>query len=189
MNVGALLDELGAERVVEDQVELGEFRVGDVTFTPAAPAAFNVSLTNTGAGVVGDGWVRETLVTECSRCLNPCTIELSAVIEAFYVLPGHEEGVPEEQEYDIIRNNLVDLGPALRTALAVEAPFAPLHDPECAGICPVCGADRNLEPCECHAEAGPDNPFSVLQGMFPGTEPESDERDRAPTEPGADTPG
>ncbi|MBE0476244.1 MAG: DUF177 domain-containing protein [Coriobacteriia bacterium] len=167
VDLGALLDELGAERVIEDEVELAEFTVGDVTFVPEGPAAFGVSLTNTGAGVVGDGWVREAVRTECSRCLVPCSLELAGTFEAFYVRPGQEEGIPEEQEYEVIREGRVDLGPALRAALAIEAPFAPLHDPECAGICPTCGADRNVETCSCPEEARPDNPFAVLQRILP----------------------
>ena len=33
--------------------------------------------------------------------------------------------------------------------LILEAPFAPLHDEDCAGICPQCGADLNTDPCDC----------------------------------------
>ena len=172
IELGALLDELGAERVIEDEADLGEFTVGDVTFHPEGAASFGVSLTNTGAGVVADGWVRETVRTECSRCLEPCAVEITGTIEGFYVTPSHVEGVPEEQEYELIHEGRIDLGHALRAALAIDAPYAPLHDPDCAGICPACGANRNVEPCSCHEQLAtdPDNPFAALQELFPGAE-------------------
>jgi len=37
----------------------------------------------------------------------------------------------------------------VRDALLLEMPLAPLHDPNCAGLCPTCGVNRNLTHCEC----------------------------------------
>ncbi|HXQ54586.1 MAG TPA: DUF177 domain-containing protein, partial [Actinomycetes bacterium] len=34
-----------------------------------------------------------------------------------------------------------------RDALVLAFPAFPLHSPDCAGLCPVCGADRNTIDC------------------------------------------
>jgi uncharacterized protein len=34
-----------------------------------------------------------------------------------------------------------------RDALVLGFPAFPLHSPDCAGLCPVCGADRNSVDC------------------------------------------
>ena len=35
----------------------------------------------------------------------------------------------------------------VRDAVGVELPFSPLASPDCQGLCPVCGGDRNLGEC------------------------------------------
>ena len=65
------------------------------------------------------------------------------------------------------------------TALVVEAPFAPVHAEDCKGICPTCGADRNVEECGCRREPQP-SPFDEAQGPLPGTSGESTGADVAP---------
>jgi uncharacterized protein len=83
------------------------------------------------------------------------------------VRPGDDQGLPEEQEIEYIdAENHVDVLPAVMAALVLEAPFAPLHDEECAGICPACGADLNNGPCACAQNSGNDNPFAALQGLL-----------------------
>jgi len=41
----------------------------------------------------------------------------------------------------------VDLRPAVRDELALAVPAYPLCREDCAGLCPVCGADLNAGPC------------------------------------------
>ena len=36
-----------------------------------------------------------------------------------------------------------------RELVLLELPDAPLCRDDCAGICAVCGVDRNVEPCDC----------------------------------------
>ncbi len=40
----------------------------------------------------------------------------------------------------------IDVTPLLREELILATPFAPLHRPDCKGLCPVCGRDLNDEP-------------------------------------------
>jgi uncharacterized protein len=78
--------------------------------------------------------------------------------------------MPEEQEVELIADDMtVDLEPAVTQELVVDLPFAPLHDPDCRGICPACGADRNVSECGCVAESAP-SPFDVLKDLKVGDE-------------------
>lgn len=47
---------------------------------------------------------------------------------------------------------MIDLEPILRDAVVLELPFTPLCRPDCAGLCPECGADLNRDPDHGHAE-------------------------------------
>jgi uncharacterized protein len=44
---------------------------------------------------------------------------------------------------------VIDLTAELRDELLLALPPSPLCREECAGLCPVCGGNRNATPCEC----------------------------------------
>ena len=148
VDVKSILDNLGGTIEVSDALPLTELDVGDEHFAMREPVRFDVALTNGGTGIEG-------------------------VVDGYYVEHGHTENIPEEQEVDELdAEGYVDLLPEIMEALVLEAPFAPLHDEECAGICPECGADLNTEPCGCASAPDSTNPFASL-GTLLETEPGS----------------
>jgi uncharacterized protein len=165
VDVRSLLGSLASTRFVTDAVDMGEVILGDQDYLFLEPVLFEVTLTNTGGGIVADGTARAQVRTQCVRCLCDFSVEIVAPVEGFYVMPGREEEVPPEQEFGLIVDGVrVDLEPAIRQAAILELPFAPLHEPECLGICPICGADRNVDPCACPPQTVP-TPFSALEGL------------------------
>ena len=117
------------------------------------PARFEVTLTNTGEGIVATGTAEATVRTPCVRCLREFELPVTGEVEGFYIFPGHDDQMPEEQEFEHIAEDCsVDIEPAVAQCIVVDLPFAPVHDADCKGICPVCGADRNLEACACSGE-------------------------------------
>lgn len=166
VELAPILDVIGADMTVSDSVELEPLCVADETFTFTRPVTFDVTLTNTSAGVVASGMVRAMVTTQCSRCLQDFEMPLEGEVEAFYVGPAHADEMPEEQQVEPIREGRIDLAPPIMTALVLEAPFAPIHAEGCKGICPICGADRNVEECGCAAEPKP-SPFDKLKDLFP----------------------
>ena len=67
--------------------------------------------------------------------------------------PAREEEELERDGYIAFHDgrDLV-LNQEARDALLLELPMAPRCREDCAGLCPRCGADRNLGPCGCDAE-------------------------------------
>jgi len=169
IDIGAILDELGGEIAVVEDVPIDTFSIGAVEFRPAGDAHVDITLTNTGAGVVAQGTVSVDLTTQCSRCLREFTCTAIGDVEGFYVGAAHADELPEEQDHEPIVENHVDIWPALISAINIDLPFAPLHDIECAGLCPECGADLNETTCDC-TPAGDDSPFGALRGLFPEDE-------------------
>lgn len=91
----------------------------------------------------------------CARCLAERDEELRADVVEMFSTPADGEDDPEPG-YDIV-DATIDLDTLLRDALAEAMPTRPLCRPDCAGLCPVCGADRNAAPegqdgCEGHPE-------------------------------------
>ena len=167
VDISSLLEDLGASATVEGEFALDHLAVGDEVFHLLEPATYSVELSNTGSGVVASGTVSALTSAACSRCLEPFELEIDAQVEGFYVQPGREHDVPEEQEIEpIYSDGTVDLAPALQAALTLEAPFAPVHDEACAGLCPVCGCNLNEEQCTCRVELEPTGPLAGLRDLL-----------------------
>jgi uncharacterized protein len=163
VDVKSILDDLGGTIEVSDTLPITELDVGDEHFAIREPVRFDVTLANGGTGIVAMGTVTAEVTASCARCLVEFPLTISGDVDGYYVEPGHAENIPEEQEVDELDSEgYVDLLPEIMEALVLEAPFAPLHDEECAGICPECGADLNIEQCECASAPDPANPFASL---------------------------
>lgn len=109
-----------------------------------------------GTSIVVTGTVSAVWAGECRRCLGPVTGELRADVREVYEPPvrhgdPHPDGSQGADETYPLAGDTVDLLPLARDAVLLELPLAPLCRPDCAGLCPACGADRNQAPCGCAA--------------------------------------
>jgi uncharacterized protein len=59
----------------------------------------------------------------------------------------------------------IDLAPLLREYAILEIPINPLHDPDCKGLCPVCGQDLNIRDCG-HRPDTSDSPFAKIKDLL-----------------------
>lgn len=96
----------------------------------------------------------------CARCLRPAMPRYAVDAREVHIPGGGEEltspymGPADE----------LDLEAWARDALALALPTAIVCRPECAGLCPQCGADLNEEPGHAH-EAGPDPRWAKLREL------------------------
>ena len=167
VDVKSILDDLGGTIEVVDTLPLTELNVGDEHFTMREPVRFDIRLMNGGTGIVAVGTVTAEVTATCARCLIEFPLTFDGEVDGYYVEPGNTENIPEEQEVEELDvDGYIDLLPQIMEALVLEAPFAPLHDEDCAGICPECGADMNVSPCDCATTSGKANPFAVLSSLL-----------------------
>lgn len=93
------------------------------------------------------GTVTTTYSTCCARCLKPLEIELSAETDT---LLTHDPAVAEaEDEVYLLDGNEVEVEEILIPALFLQIEMTYLCDPDCKGLCPYCGIDRNQGTCHC----------------------------------------
>jgi uncharacterized protein len=167
VDIQSILEVLAETIEVSDDLTFDTFEVGTEIFKPQGPAHFDITLTNTGAAIIGMGKVRLPVLATCARCLTDFPTVIEAEVDGFYVMPGRDQDLPEEQEIEYIDAEYkIDLFPSILAALVLEAPFAPLHDEECAGICADCGADLNEGPCDCAEEGSDLHPFAGLKDLL-----------------------
>jgi len=105
----------------------------------------------------------------CGRCLEPFATEVAPEVEARF-LPA-PSGRAEERELgsddletDVYMNDQLDLGALVETETSLALPMKPLCREDCRGLCPVCGANRNVTACGC-PERGTDARWAPLKGL------------------------
>lgn len=104
--------------------------------------------------VSGSFSTRVTLT--CARCLEPFELPVSVSFNAaFRPRPQEfpEEAQVHEEDLDLsyIDPDLesLDLREVVMEQVLLSLPMKPLHDPECRGLCPRCGTNRNEKDCSC----------------------------------------
>jgi len=111
-----------------------------------SPIALDLSLESASEGIWVSGPVDVHLVGQCVRCLTSLDEARTFQLQELYYYPGRDA----DEDALFVTNDQIDLEPALRDAVVLELPFSPLCRPDCAGLCPVCGADLNETPDHRH---------------------------------------
>jgi uncharacterized protein len=118
-----------------------------------------------GDGYLLRGTLRGELLVTCARCLEPAPIEVEAPLAVSFVehLQTDDEE-PEEAQDDVIviEHGTIDLGRPIRDEILLAIPMSPVCRPDCAGICPRCGQNRNLTPCDCERQTSETSKLGAL---------------------------
>lgn len=98
----------------------------------------------------------------CVRCLEPTKLPIDLDLAVSFVEGESEPGPRGDEKIDldegdpgdfaVFQDGVIDLAPEFREELLLAIPFSPRCEPECAGICPHCGANRDKNPCNCEAQ-------------------------------------
>ncbi len=114
----------------------------------------------------GSGWAMRlrfaaALEGPCFRCLEPATPRIE--VDAREV---HQPGGGEELTSPYVAGDgeELDLEHWARDALALSLPTTITCRPDCAGLCPECGANLNEDPGHAH-ETGPDPRWAKLSEL------------------------
>ena len=92
---------------------------------------------------------------DCTRCLKPVEHRLAIDFTISFVTPEdfaadkEREVAAEDLATDVLDSDSVDLKDVIREQILLELPEKVLCTPDCKGLCPQCGADRNLLDCKC----------------------------------------
>ena len=92
---------------------------------------------------------------ECRRCLGPARASVDEELHLLFADANDEESDDSDVYMLEPRAMTVDLRPALREQWLLAAPGFALCREECKGLCPRCGADLNLGPCDCEPVIDP----------------------------------
>ena len=154
---------------------LGRLSVADTAVGETATADADVTLSAVDGGVEVSGQVSAPFTGTCRRCGRPLAGEVVTDVREVYRPRSARErdGEEDEETYELGADHL-DLAPMVRDAILLDLPIAPLCQDECRGLCDRCGADLNVDPCDCIIERVDDRwaALDVLR-QPPGTAPTS----------------
>jgi uncharacterized protein len=99
------------------------------------------------------------------RCLGHAEVPLEVAAREIHDFEGPRGDAADEQlRSDYVADGRLDVGAWVRDAIALALPEQILCRPDCAGLCPVCGKDLNVEPHE-HVEQELDPRWAALQQL------------------------
>lgn len=158
--------ELGRRPGLQRKVEFhapapSDLGVGMIGVPNGATLDLALRLESVMEGVLVSGTVSGPLVGECGRCLDPVTSSIEVDLQELYAYPESET---TEDEASRLVGDYLDLEPALRDAVVLALPLAPLCREDCGGLCVVCGAKRDDVDCG-HDEAPVDPRWAALNDL------------------------
>ena len=120
------------------------------------------TMVGTGGGVRITADARGEVTSRCAKCLEPVTVHIEGSIDALFA----REPDPKDPDQYPLEGYKVDADGLAREALVLALPMRFLCSDTCKGLCPVCGANRNISPCTCQEGGERQNPFSALTGLL-----------------------
>jgi len=129
-----------------------------IDFDFETPLQSEVKIQKVGRSVLITGKVQTTLRLQCVRCLkefsSPFSTTFDLTLHPIKEAPSDEdiELGSEEMESSFFEGGEIHLSEIACEQIFLELPYQPLCQEGCRGLCPTCGRDLNLSPCECVKE-------------------------------------
>ncbi len=119
--------------------------------------------------VFARGDIKALVTVPCGSCLGPALVKVSAPLKMTFVPTGEEPETSEDplDDVDVSTHDgeVVDLGAIVREQLILGVPMSPRCRDNCAGLCTVCGQNKNERDCGHKPPVLPDPRLAVLKNL------------------------
>jgi len=146
----------------------GELDYHGAEFRQVAPLHTDVAAELAGTEIHIKGHLDTTLELACDRCLGRVEMRVDRGLDLFYrpmSTIAREEEIeisPDELEVGFYSDPGIELDDVLCEQVILSVPMKVVCGPDCHGLCPICGANRNIEDCHCPAPVV-DSPFGSFR--------------------------
>lgn len=132
------------------------------------PISVTISCYRAGTDLFFAGDLHASTHATCARCTDD-SVRLIDRSFRFILTPRvvglNDDNIQaEDLELSVYDGEEVDLAPLIREQFLLALPTRPLCADECRGLCPHCGANRNMADCGCRTESL-DPRFAVLRSL------------------------
>jgi uncharacterized protein len=143
------------------EIELEPLVLGGQSYDPQPnPAPAELSVTRASSGTVLELAFDVSLEGPCFRCLQDAELALQLRLREYEATKPESDD--ERTEY--LDDDRLDLSAWAHDSIALALPEKILCRDDCAGLCPECGKDLNLEPHE-HVEERVDARWAALEAL------------------------
>lgn len=108
---------------------------------------FTGSITNVGNVLELKGNVKGSFSVLCARCAKE--LERDFDIDFTEMLVNSTEDISDRDAVLVFEGHEVDLDDIIESNILVNLSLKYLCSEDCKGLCPICGADRNVTDCSC----------------------------------------
>lgn len=157
----------GKERSWEVPCEMEYFEGVDGKYPIVSSELITVTVKNLGNRKLAvTGGTEVTLAIPCARCLEPveytCELEFDEELD---MKVTEEERVKNLDEQSYLTGYNLDADQMVSNELTLNLPMKVLCKEDCKGICNRCGANLNVETCDCDTRSL-DPRMAVIQDIF-----------------------
>jgi uncharacterized protein len=151
----------GEQFVDTREIELQPLELGGQRYLPVPetiPA--ELSITRASTGTVFELRFHNRLHGPCYRCLGDAVLDLPISAREYQATNPESD----ELRTPYLDEDRLDLSAWAHDAVALALPDQILCQADCAGLCPVCGKDLNVEP-HSHAQERADSRWAALADL------------------------
>lgn len=152
----------GEARDLSLEVELEPFVLAGQRYEVVpVPVPVAVTVSQAAGATVFDLRFHAHVSGPCMRCLGHAEVDADVSARELH---DADAGPGDDLRSDYVADDLLDVAAWVRDAIALALPDQILCKPDCAGLCPVCGKDLNVEPHE-HADRELDPRWAALEQL------------------------
>jgi uncharacterized protein len=147
--------------------EFGEDPWGPTVTSVGDPVQLDLHLDAVVEGILARGHLTFQVEVPCSRCLVPQQLVREVEVAELFLDPTKQDEDDEDDPgYELLDDlKSIDLTTMVRDALLIDLPVQVRCREDCQGLCPRCGADRNLQDCGHRPGAEPDPRWAALADL------------------------
>lgn len=142
----------GKEFTVDDQdvwlEPLKEFKMDCRITKPLAARIFVMAADD---GCLARGTLTGEVVVPCNRCAENASVRIDSKFDEYEEIPPEEDKGADGDAHIVYDRHapMLNLAEVAWEQFMLAMPPQPLCRPDCAGLCPKCGANLNLGACAC----------------------------------------
>lgn len=166
VNLSEILSNQAKTEHFSCEITMEDFQYQGMNYPFSYKSPVEIDVSNTGkkkVRVTGSFSVR--VLIPCDRCLEEVEKEFSISFDK--VLDFSEDAEDEENLSDMsfMESSELDVDILVYDELVMAMPMKVLCKPDCKGLCPVCGANRNEVSCGCDTTV-PDPRMAAIRDIF-----------------------
>lgn len=145
----------GLSRTYDFKIPVGELELDSPGVRLASDVEVHSEVIKHAVEVNANGSITAEAEIDCTRCLEPVRQKLAIDFATSFVDPEHfasgrdHEISTRDLDTDVLEGHRLDLAEIVREQIVLNLPEQFFCTPDCKGICPKCGANRNLIDCKC----------------------------------------